>query len=135
EALKASLLENGEEEQSIAMMSTGPTQAEYDALISLYNATNGPTWYSKMNWPNNPDPYPTSVEYWEGITTNDNGNVIAINLLSNGLDGYIPDEIGDLEYLQVLDLGNNTLSGPIPGSIGNLTNLEQLDLSYNSLNY
>ncbi|RKO93841.1 hypothetical protein BDK51DRAFT_28315 [Blyttiomyces helicus] len=59
------------------------------------------------------------------------------------LNGTIPDGLGGLTSLQLLDLSNNSLTGTIPDMIGNLTklralipyalgnltNLQQLDLS------
>ncbi|KAA3467768.1 receptor-like protein 12 [Gossypium australe] len=44
----------------------------------------------------------------------------------------LPDSIGNLRSLEILDLGRSHLKGPIPASFGNLTQLEYLDLSYNN---
>jgi Leucine-rich repeat (LRR) protein len=56
-----------------------------------------------------------------------------VNLGNNKLNGTIPQEIGQLTMLLVLDLSQNNITGPIPDSVGNLTNLEILDLSRNKL--
>ncbi|KAJ4792361.1 Leucine-rich receptor-like protein kinase family protein [Rhynchospora pubera] len=56
-----------------------------------------------------------------------------INLGTNQLNGTIPEDIGRLIMLFVLDLSQNNISGPIPDSLGNLTNLQTLDLSRNNL--
>ncbi|WVZ77882.1 hypothetical protein U9M48_025683 [Paspalum notatum var. saurae] len=56
-----------------------------------------------------------------------------LNLSNNKFTGEIPQEIGQLKALILLDISFNNLSGPIPQSICNLTNLEVLDLSSNSL--
>ncbi|KAL4596675.1 hypothetical protein ACB092_12G180300 [Castanea dentata] len=48
-------------------------------------------------------------------------------------EGEIPDSIGTLKALHMLNLSNNILTGHIPSSIGNLTGLESLDLSQNKL--
>jgi len=45
----------------------------------------------------------------------------------------IPESIGDLETLEVLDLSNNDLSGSIPKSMKKLKNLKKLNLSGNNL--
>ena len=43
---------------------------------------------------------------------------------------FLPDSIGNLKNLRILDLSNNKLE-TLPDSIGNLTNLEELYLSNN----
>ncbi|KAK1626257.1 hypothetical protein QYE76_000572 [Lolium multiflorum] len=57
-----------------------------------------------------------------------------INLGSNLLSGAIPDELGDAKTLSSLDLSHNQLEGPIPGSLSTLGLLQYIDLSYNKLN-
>jgi Leucine-rich repeat (LRR) protein len=58
---------------------------------------------------------------------------IAIDLSSNRFVGEIPEFIGNLNGVQLLNLSNNALTGHIPSSLGNLTELEALDLSQNKL--
>ncbi|KAK3428661.1 hypothetical protein EUGRSUZ_E00148 [Eucalyptus grandis] len=59
--------------------------------------------------------------------------LIAIDLSNNKFEGFIPELIGDLESLRMLNLSNNLLNGSIPPSLANLTVLEALDLSRNNL--
>ncbi len=101
-----------------------PTQR--DALIALYNATDGPNWTN--TWDLN-----TDMSTWYGISLDDSGNVLAINLINNNLIGTVPAEIGNLPALFFLQITDNQLSGTIPTEIGNLTNLESLNLSGNLL--
>ncbi|XP_052137488.1 LRR receptor-like serine/threonine-protein kinase EFR [Oryza glaberrima] len=56
-----------------------------------------------------------------------------LNLTITNLTGSIPDDIGRLHRLELLDLGNNAFSGVIPASIGNLTRLGVLRLAVNQL--
>nr|AAK58682.1 verticillium wilt disease resistance protein [Solanum lycopersicum] len=57
----------------------------------------------------------------------------SIDFSSNRFQGAIPDAIGNLSSLYVLNLSHNALEGPIPKSIGKLQMLESLDLSTNHL--
>ncbi|GKV41922.1 hypothetical protein SLEP1_g49392 [Rubroshorea leprosula] len=57
----------------------------------------------------------------------------AIDLSCNKFDGGIPDVVGSLKGLQLLNLSNNILVGPNPPALGNLKNVEALDLSQNKL--
>ncbi|XP_026444351.1 receptor-like protein 9DC3 [Papaver somniferum] len=56
-----------------------------------------------------------------------------IDLSCNILGGNIPEEIGLLQGLSMLNLSHNHLSSNIPASIGNMSSLESLDLSSNRL--
>lgn len=57
----------------------------------------------------------------------------AIDLAGNMFVGEIPNAIGDLLQLRLLNLSNNFLTGSIPSSVGELSELEALDLSGNRL--
>ncbi|KAH7669471.1 Non-specific serine/threonine protein kinase protein, partial [Dioscorea alata] len=48
--------------------------------------------------------------------------------------GEIPDWVGNIENLKVLDLSNNILSGSLPSSLARLSSLEELLISSNELN-
>ncbi|KAL4272185.1 hypothetical protein GQ457_13G004450 [Hibiscus cannabinus] len=57
----------------------------------------------------------------------------AIDMSSNKFQGTIPEMIGKLASLQVLNFSHNHLTGHIPSSLGNVSALESLDLSCNKL--
>lgn len=104
--------------------------SERDALIALYNSTNGPSWTNNSGWLGAPGTENT----WYGVTTDpDNTRVIILGLQLNNLSGSIPPEIGDLGSLQMLYLGGNHIGGSIPAEIGNLDDLWHLEISSNSL--
>ncbi len=112
-------------------------QTEKDALLALYNSTNGTNWTKKTGWDfstpvtswNAAAPTPTG---WYGITVT-GGHVTSIDLYNNKLSGTIPAEIGQLTQLQTLNLAGNQLSGTIPVQIEQLTQLKSLYLSTNQL--
>ncbi|KAL5698987.1 hypothetical protein ACHQM5_029954 [Ranunculus cassubicifolius] len=56
-----------------------------------------------------------------------------LNLSHNSLTGSIPSSLGNLKQLGSLDLSNNKLHGEIPSQLAELTFLSVLDLSSNQL--
>ncbi|GKV33169.1 hypothetical protein SLEP1_g41704 [Rubroshorea leprosula] len=56
-----------------------------------------------------------------------------IDFSSNQFHGPIPEELGELNSLLLLNLSHNSLNGQIPSSLGKLVELESLDLSSNKL--
>ena len=77
---------------------------------------------------------PVELGYTEWVE----GRLVALDcflsdIMPCNLSGPLPENIGDLEYLEALWLSGNQLSGEIPESIGNLLNLEILYLSDNQL--
>ena len=107
-----------------------PTSPETDreALVVLYNATDGPNWEDNESWLSD-----APLGEWEGVTIDSNGRVTELDLTENQLSGEIPPELGNLVSLTLLLLGFNELSGEIPPELGNLVSLEVLDLSLNEL--
>ncbi|RAL44199.1 hypothetical protein DM860_016445 [Cuscuta australis] len=57
----------------------------------------------------------------------------AVDFSSNRFEGHVPDVIGNLTRLQLLNLSRNHFSGQIPPSFSNMKNLESLDISRNQL--
>lgn len=58
---------------------------------------------------------------------------IIIDVSKNKFHGEIPNIIGSLISLKMLNLSHNNLTGQIPHSLGNLSEIESLDLSSNKL--
>nr|MDA3816651.1 choice-of-anchor D domain-containing protein [Prolixibacteraceae bacterium] len=96
------------------------------ALVAFYNAGNGDNWNDNTGWLTGP------LYNWFGISISE-GQITKLELPVNNLNGYIPNEIGELTNLTVLNLRQNSgLSGTsIPDSVGSLENLIELDL-YNN---
>ncbi|KAL0345418.1 UNVERIFIED_CONTAM: hypothetical protein Sradi_4373100 [Sesamum radiatum] len=72
---------------------------------------------------------------WYGVTcgTRHTTRVTSLRLLSAGLSGTIPKEIGNLSFLVYLEFGNNSFRGDVPQEIGFLRRLRHLSLQYNEL--
>ncbi|MDY6992967.1 MAG: hypothetical protein SVR94_10260, partial [Pseudomonadota bacterium] len=68
-------------------------QPECEALLDLYEQTNGSNWKENSGWGKN-----NELCAWYGIWC-DNNRVFAISLNNNQLDGSIPDSIGQLTQL------------------------------------
>ncbi|XP_020597851.1 LRR receptor-like serine/threonine-protein kinase FLS2 [Phalaenopsis equestris] len=52
----------------------------------------------------------------------------------NGIGGILPEWLGELQNLRILNLAYNIITGPIPQNLGNLSHLIQLSLDGNQLN-
>ncbi|CAN0014690.1 unnamed protein product [Pylaiella littoralis] len=102
--------------------------ADRDALLALYNATDGANWGQNANWNTDAD-----ISRWHGIVVNDQGRVVQLNLFGNNLRGAIPKELGALGKLQRLVLVVNKLTGSIPKELGGLSELQGLYLFSNQL--
>ena len=106
----------------------GDPASDREALVALYQATDGDNWSSNDNWLSD-----GPIGEWHGVTTDGSGRVTALDLGDNQLNGEIPDELGNLSSLTYLDLFRNQLTGEIPSELGSLSNLEGLHISENQL--
>jgi RHS repeat-associated protein len=145
---------------SVSLMSaplcTPVLQDEYNALMAIYSAMNGPNWTNKTNWG---QAWPADVNTWYGVDTDAEGHVISLVLPSNNVRNRIPAQIATLCRLQVLNLAgnisngffqtaitsslpqlthlilnNNQIRGAIPSDVNNLQNLQYLNMDNNFLN-
>lgn len=101
---------------------------ERDALLALYNSTNGPAWLDRTGWGNAPG---TECD-WYGIQCNELENtVITLSLSNNNLVGTLPPQISGLTNLEFLDFDGDELSGPIPEQVGQLSHLKLINFARN----
>ncbi|CAI9301313.1 unnamed protein product [Lactuca saligna] len=72
---------------------------------------------------------------WYNVECDRNtSRIISLTIFSGNISGQIPDEVGDLPYLQTLVLRKLTnLTGEIPSAITKLTHLTMLRLSWTNL--
>ena len=96
-------------------------EQERDALIALYNRTDGPNWTLSANWTSF-----APLKEWHGVTTDAEGKVFALDLENNNLIGSLPGSLGDLTRLNSMNMSLNMgLSGPLPPTLTHLR-LEEL---------
>lgn len=104
-------------------------QVQKNALMALYEATDGDNWDRNDNWGSD-----KPLSEWYGIRTvlgisNVSSNVVTgISLRDNNLIGYIPKELSKLKFLNELDLHGNELYGNIPNELLELKLLSELTL-------
>jgi len=118
---------------------SGIPNSERNALIALYNSTNGDEWSNSSGWKEPPlaaDGFalPGTECDWSGITCDaSQDHVVGIDLTANHLVGPLPPELGNLADLRNLSVFDNQVSGAIPEEIGGLSNLTGLDLCRNEM--
>ena len=76
-----------------------PDTLEREALVALYNATDGPNWTNSDNWLTD-----AALGEWFGVTTA-SGRVVELTLANNGLDGTLPPELGNPEGVKAAGAG------------------------------
>ncbi len=97
---------------------TNVPTSDCNALVALYNATNGPGWTYQRRWLQAPVCGLFGQEPWWGVgcdcSTSWNPykcRVVSLWLQGNGLNGTVPAEFAGLSSLRQLVLKGNQLSG------------------------
>ena len=109
-------------------VATGGYCPDREALVALYNATDGANWLRNEGWLSE-----APIGEWFGVITDDDCCVIRLDLRGNQLTGEIPPDLGELVNLTTLRLWVNQLSGEIPPELGRLISLQKLELASNQL--
>jgi Leucine-rich repeat (LRR) protein len=99
-----------------------------EALVALYNATDGSNWERKDNWLTD-----APLAEWYGVVANSQGQVRWLRLSNNGLKGPVVPELGSLSALEFLGLGENELTGEVPAELADATRLTGLWINDNRL--
>lgn len=98
----------------------GNDPIQYSALMTLYNATDGPNWIytaEGAKWNTN-----SNYCSWSGVNCEINSgtynNVVDLSLSGVGMRGQIPLELANLTHLRFLFLNKNpALNGQIPREV------------------
>ncbi|KAF3646731.1 putative aldehyde dehydrogenase family 3 member F1 [Capsicum annuum] len=69
------------------------------------------------------------------FTSTFSNSIVELSARNNYLCGEFPLIIGELKFLQVLDLSHNLLSGVVPAALFQHPSLQQLTLSHNNLTF
>jgi len=121
-------------------------QDDCKALCDLYDATTGYLpclgdpripfcWFDNTGWVSTTTGFcghgSGSLCTWYGVQCDADGRVSSLVMGNGGnkLSGKIPDSIGKLVKMAVLDLGDNFFKGSIPDSIGQLKSLTNLTIT------
>ncbi|OEK09134.1 hypothetical protein A8C32_10390 [Flavivirga aquatica] len=120
--------------QIVAADACDVSETEREALVKLYQATDGANWTNTKanNQPwliNDPD---SKVCDWYGVTVGSEVIVTEVSLSNNNLRGEIPDQLEQLINLTTLNLEENLLTGAYPLAVNELIALEVLNLSKNT---
>ena len=112
----------------IALINRYIDAADYEALKVFYQATNGGAWTNKT-WRIGSNAVTSTG--WPGVTFDEEGHVLAIELQNNNLRGMLPTEGMEMKSLRTLNLNGNSLSGDVAAFCKLLPALETLNLGYN----
>jgi hypothetical protein len=78
-------------------------------LMCLYEKTDGENWKKNENWGTD-----APLSTWYGVTTDEDGSVIRLELSRNNMIGELPGVMGQIMMLRRLDLSTNKLTGAMP---------------------
>ena len=97
-----------------------------DALVALYQATDGANWANNANWLTDND-----LSTWHGVGVS-GGRVTRLHLQNNNLTGKLPSELSTLSDLEYLNFADNQLFGGIPTAFTALTALTSFNFNNNA---
>lgn len=106
-----------------------PCHPDYDALISIYNDANGPSWTNNTGWVAGAAGTDCDVCQWYGVVCDGFGRVKELNVSNNNLTGSLSNAIADLASLEKINLFNHGMSGTIPDVMNMISDLRYIDLS------
>ena len=91
----------GSDEEDIANQEI----SELDVLKAFFDSTEGNSWKNNAGWMTSPNP----CDGWYGVECNADGQIVTLELDSNGLLGTPSSSIFQLSYLRSLSLKDNNI--------------------------
>jgi Leucine-rich repeat (LRR) protein len=84
---------------------------ERNVLSEFYDSAKGAEWTDQGNKTNGTEWLHEYASYcgWKGVTCDDKNHVTKLQLSNNGLSGKLSDSIGELKFMEVLDLSDNDM--------------------------
>jgi len=104
--------------------------SEREALVVLYQSTNGSAWTNKTNWLGAAGTECT----WYGVSCDaEQTHVEDLMLYANNLDGTVPSDLRKLTAIKSLQLSDNNLHGSLPSQFSELSQIEEIFFHRNHL--
>ncbi|USN57192.1 MAG: hypothetical protein H6766_01670 [Candidatus Peribacteria bacterium] len=101
--------------------------AECQALLDLYDSTDGANWYTNTNWDTDSD-----ICGWYGLSC-DYGDIVPhvnqVSLGYNNLIGTLPASLADVTYMQYFSLSDSGITGSLPDSRSAWSNIYSFQIS------
>ncbi|WKV10757.1 T9SS type A sorting domain-containing protein [Marivirga harenae] len=97
------------------------------AMLAFYESTNGENWNNAQNWTTG------KLNTWEGLSMIQD-SLFSINLPGNQMEGVLPNELGNLNFVNEINLSQNNITDitALEALVGSLNNL---DVSGNELSF
>lgn len=101
---------------------------ELNILKELYNSTGGANW--KEQW--NVTSTVADTEDWKGVSFDEEGHVVGVNVVNNNMEGALPASLFTLPRLKQICLDGNALTGKLNDLMSRTsTSLESVSLKQN----
>ena len=114
--------------QHILVCSDVPIE-KIDALMELYNSTNGDSWYNNANWGMG-DP---CINSWHGIICDDNDDVWIVDLGNNNLHGNLTSLSALADSVIAVYFYYNNITGIPSSAFHGLTNVTDIRFNANQV--
>lgn len=126
--------------KSVLWRDSSERSAQRGALLDFYRLTNGDNWRLNDNWSEDSDP---CWDMWYGVTCDEHGHIIKLELSDNRLEGILAPSLGRLTSLLKIDLSStaeeyhgwpnvnrNRVRGAMP-AMESCLRLEEIEVSGN----